>query len=214
MRLYHCTNSRSLRAIWALEELGLDYALETLAFPPRTRADGYLDVNPLGTVPTLVDGATVLTESAAICQYLAERHGPTTLRVDPAEADYGAYLNWLFRSDATLTFPLTVVLRYSQHEPEERRLPQVVEDYTIWFLSRARSIEQALDGRNYLVADRFTMADIAVHFALFLALALGLRSRLKPRSLRYAEAMMGRPAFDRAMIRQGLAGWRQAVDAT
>jgi glutathione S-transferase len=203
MKLYHCRDARSLRALWALEELGVDYELVNMAFPPRSTYPGYLTINPLGTVPTLTDGATTLTESTGICHYLAEAHGPTSLRVDPSEADYGAYINWLFRSDATLTFPQTIVLRYSRLEPKDRRLPQAVEDYSVWYLSRLRSVEAALeDGRSYLCADRFTMADIAVHYALYLGRTLGLDARYKPGCLRYLDALTERPAFQRAMARQ------------
>ncbi|HET9231290.1 MAG TPA: glutathione S-transferase N-terminal domain-containing protein, partial [Vitreimonas sp.] len=60
MKLYHCPNSRSMRALWTLEELGLEYELEVLPFPPRFAAPGYLEVNPLGTVPTFIDGDVTL----------------------------------------------------------------------------------------------------------------------------------------------------------
>jgi glutathione S-transferase len=203
MKLYHCRDARSLRALWALEELEADYELVNMAFPPRTSYPGYLSINPLGTVPSLTDGGVTLTESTGICHYLAETLGPTPLRVDPSEADYGAYINWLFRSDATLTFPQTIVLRYSRLEPRERRLPQAVEDYSVWYLSRLRSVETALeDGRAFLCADRFTMADIAVHYALYLGRSLGLDARYKPHCLRYLDALTERPAFQRAMVRQ------------
>ena len=202
MKLYHCHNARSLRPLWALEELGLDYELVTMPFPPRAGYPNYLSINPLGTVPTLVDGELTMTESAGICHFLAERHAPNPLRVDPSEPAYGDYLNWLYRSDATLTFPQTIVLRYSQLEPEERRLPQAVEDYSIWYLSRLRSVEAALEGREFLVADRFTAADIAVHYALFLGRSLGLDARYKPNCQRYLADLMQRPAFQRAMARQ------------
>ena len=191
-----------MRALWTLEELGLDYELEVMAFPPRFAAPGYLEVNPLGTVPTFVDGDLTLTESTAICHYLAERHAPNDLRVDPSDAAYGAYLNWLYRSDATLTFPQTIVLRYTVLEPEARRLPQAVEDYTIWFFSRLRSVETALEGRDYLCADRFTIADIAVHFALQMGDQLGLSTRYKPNTRRYFETLKERPAYQRALGRE------------
>lgn len=202
MRLYHCKDARSLRALWALEELELDYELINMPFPPRARFPGYLDVNPLGTVPTFVDGAVTLTESSAICHYLAEKHAPNALRVDPSEPNYGDYLNWLYRSDATLTFPQTIVLRYTRLEPAERRLPQAAEDYAIWFLSRLRSVETALETRPYLCGDRFTMADIAVHFALYLGATLDLDKRYKPRCLDYLQRLKQRPAFQRAMAKQ------------
>ncbi len=93
--LYHCANARSFRALWALEELGLEYELQTMPFPPRVRQEGYLDLNPLGTVPTFLDGDVKMTESAAICHYLVTRYGDGALAVRPDEADYGAYLNFL-----------------------------------------------------------------------------------------------------------------------
>ncbi len=203
MKLYHCRDARSLRPLWALEELELDYELVNMPFPPRLGYPGYLDINPLGTVPAFVDGSATLTESSGICHYLAEKHAPTPLRVGPDEAAYGDYVNWLFRSDATLTFPQTIVLRYTQLEPPERRLPQAAEDYTIWYFSRLRSVEAALEGgKDFLCANRFTMADIAVHFALYLGERLGLDKRYKPNTLRYLHALKQRPAFRRAMAKQ------------
>ena len=203
MKLYHCKDARSLRALWALEELGLDYELINMPFPPRVGYPGYLNINPLGTVPAFVDGNVTLTESSAICHYLGEKHQPNNLRVDPSDPLYGSYLNWLYRSDATLTFPQTIVLRYSRLEPPERRLPQAAEDYSIWYLSRLRAVESALEnGGEYLCANRFTMADIAVHFALYLGRQLGLDQRYKPNTMRYLESLMTRPAFQRAMKKQ------------
>ena len=199
MRLYHCKNSRSLRPLWTLEEMQLDYELVTMNFPPRFEHDGYLDVNPLGTVPSFVDGGVTLTESTAICHYLAEKYGPTPLAVASDEVDYGEYLNWLYRSDATLTFPQTLVLRYTRLEPEELRVPQVVEDYTKWYLSRLRSVESALEDRKYLCADRFTIADIAVGYALFMGISLGLSEYYKPNCQRYLKSLMEREGFIRAM---------------
>ena len=198
MKLYHCKDARSLRALWTLEEMGLDYELVNMEFPPRFTQPGYLDINPMGTVPTLVDGTVTLTESSAMCQYLAEKYGPTELGLDVSDPQYGEYLNWLYRSDATLTFPQTLVLRYTRLEPEERRVPQVVADYTQWYYSRLRSVEMALEGRDYLLGDRFTVADIAVGYAVFLGVSLGLDEKYKPNTKAYLARLMTRPAFQRA----------------
>lgn len=197
--LYHCTRARSMRALWTLYELGVEHELVTLRFPPRVHHKDYLQINPLGTIPCLVDGQTVLTESAAICQYLAERHGPTTLAVRPDEPDYGAYLNWLHRSDATFTFPQTLVLRYERLEPPERRNPQVAGDYRKWFLARMRSVETALADQDTLCAGRFTVADIAVSYALVLARELGIEEVFTPNISRYWAQISARPAFQRAL---------------
>ena len=201
MKLYHCANARSMRAVWALEELGLDYELVTLQFPPRAFHKDYKEVNPLGTVPTLIDGDAVLTESAAICEYLGVRYGPTPLAVMKDEKDFPAYLNWLHRSDATLTFPLTLVLRYSLFEPEERRQPQVVGDYRSWFLGRWRSVELGLDGRDYLCSERFTMADIAVGYALHLARTIGIDEAMTPNVAKWWERISTREAYKRAAVK-------------
>lgn len=203
MKLFHCKDARSFRPLWALEELELDYELEVMAFPPRSRRPGYLDINSLGTVPTFIDGDALLTESSGICHYLAEQNAPTPLRIAPGERGYGEYINWIFRSDATLTFPLTVLLRYRHLEQEERRNEQVANDYLVWFLSRLRSVEAALEGgRNFLVADRFTMADIAVHYALYFGRNLGIAGHYKPNCKRYLELHINRPAFSRALEKQ------------
>jgi|TARA_B110000444_G_C18550351_1_gene459965 glutathione S-transferase len=181
-----------------MEEMGLDYQLEVMQFPPRFMHSGYTEINPIGTVPFFTDEQVAMTESAGISQYLVDRYGPTELALTVDEPDYGLYLNWLHRSDATLTFPQTLVLRYSQLEPEERRLPQVVEDYSKWFFSRLRSLEIALDERQYLCADRFTIADVSVGYALYLAESLGLRDGFKAQTNAYYERIKARPAFVKA----------------
>ena len=198
LKLWHCTGARSVRPLWTMEEMGLDYQLEVMQFPPRFMHSGYTEINPIGTVPFFTDEQVAMTESAGISQYLVDRYGPTELALTVDEPDYGLYLNWLHRSDATLTFPQTLVLRYSQLEPEERRLPQVVEDYSKWFFSRLRSLEIALDERQYLCADRFTIADVSVGYALHLAESLGLRDGFKAQTNAYYERIKARPAFVKA----------------
>jgi len=199
MKLYHCQGARSLRVLWALEEMRIDYELVNMQFPPRVFHKDYKAVNPLGTIPCLIDGDLVMTESAGICDYLGVKYGPTPLAVMPDEKDYGLYLNWLHRSDATLTFPQTLVLRYSMLEPEERRQPQVAEDYRIWFLARWRSVEVGLEGRDYLCMDRFTMADICVGYALHLAQTIGIEDAFTTSVQGWWTRITQRPAYKRAV---------------
>ena len=75
--LYHCDGARSFRPLWMLEEMGLPYELKMLPFPPRVFAKEYLAINPLGTIPFMIDGETRMTESSGICHYLGTRRGPT-----------------------------------------------------------------------------------------------------------------------------------------
>jgi glutathione S-transferase len=203
LTLWHCANARSLRALWALEELGLNYELKMLPFPPRAKRKDYFEQNVLGTVPLLVDGTTRMTESAAIPHYLAMKHAGGRMTLPVEHGEYGAYLNWLHHGEATLTFPQTIYLRYALFEPAERRQPSVAEDYKVWFLARLRLLDQTLgDGRNYVVGGRFTMADISVGYAVFLAKQIGLAANLPPRVSRWAQDLMSRPAFQSALARQ------------
>ena len=195
IELYHCVDARSFRALWALEALQLPYRLHLLPFPPRLLQPDYLEVNPLGTIPLLIDGELRMTESAAIPQYLATRYGPTPLAVLPEEPDYGRWLDWLHRGEATLTFPQTIVLRYTRLEPEPRRLPQAADDYAQWFLSRLRHVTRALGDREWLCAGRFTMADISVGYALLLARNLGLDHKFSPEVAAYWDRLATLPSF-------------------
>jgi glutathione S-transferase len=199
MVLYHCIAARSFRPLWTLEELGLDYDLRVLPFPPRAHDKSYLDTNPLGTVPAFIDGATRMTESAAMCQFLADRHPAAGLNVLPAEEDYGAYLNYLHFGEATLTFPQTLILRYGKFEPAERQQPQVVADYEKWFLSRLRSLAPRLEQAEYLCAGRFTVADISVGYALLLARYLGLEPGFPAPVAQYWQRLSARAGYARAL---------------
>ncbi len=212
--LHHCVSARSFRPLWMLEEIGLPYTLRMLPFPPRAHARHFLEDNPLGTVPLLTDGATRMTESAAICQYLAARHSPGQLDVAVADPAFGAYLNWLHMSDATLTFPQTLVLRYAHFEPAERKLPQVAADYSRWFLARLRAVDAALQDQAFLCAGRFTAADIAVGYALMLAGHLDLEPQFPDAVRRYGQRLQQRPAFLRALQAQHQAALDQGVPTT
>ena len=179
LTLYHCAHARSLRPLWCLEEMGLDYELVNLPFPPRVFAKEYKEINPLGTIPFLIDGETRMSESSGSCFYLTHF------------------------SDATLTFPQTLVLRYTQLEPEERRIQQVSDDYGAWFSGRLRHVETALEDRTYLVADRFTIADIAIGYALHLADRLPpIKDRLGPNATAYLTGLRARDGFLRALEKQ------------
>jgi glutathione S-transferase len=206
--------ARSFRPLWALEELELPYELKVLPFPPRVFAREYLALNPLGTIPLMIDGGTRMTESAAIVQYLVTRYGPTPLAVGIDEPDFGAYLNWLHFGEATLTFPQTLVLRYSRLEPEERRSPQVAADYAKWFFGRLRAVEAVVSNSETLCADRFTAADISVGYALLLAERIGLAKDFTPAVAAYWLRLQQRDGFGRAVKAEILAGEAQNVAST
>lgn len=199
--LYTCARSRGLRATWAAEEAGVDIDLRMLPFPPRYAAPEYLEQNPLGTVPLLIDGDAQMTESCAIAHYLASKDGPSPLVVAPGEPDYGAYCDYTYHADATVTFPQTVFMRFVLFE-KERSLEEAGHAYAKWFWKRLVKLEQRLDGREYLCADRFTVADICCGYALVLSKAVGLDEGV-PESLKaYRDRLTSRGAYQRAAARE------------
>ncbi len=149
-----------------------------LPFPPRAHTKAYFAVNPLGTIPALDDGGTVLTESAAICEYLAARHSP-------ANSAWGRRAGFrplpqrpaFRRGDPDL--PQTLVLRYGRFEPPERRAPQIVADYGRWFHARLRAFAEVLGDRETVCAGRFTARDISIGYALLLAEFTASRTRCR-----------------------------------
>ena len=214
LRLHHCVGARSFRPLWMLEELEASYTLAMLPFPPRARARDFLEVNPLGTVPFLEHGDTRMSESSAMCQYLARRLDPANrhgLAVSEDEDDYGAWLNWLFAGEATLTFPQTLVLRYSRFEVPLRRQPQVADDYARWFLARLRGVAAALQGQRWLCAGRFTAADVSVGYALLLGEHIGLLPRFPEPVQHYWAHLQNREGFRRAQAAEQAAAVAQGV---
>jgi glutathione S-transferase len=199
--LYTCARSRGLRDTWAAEEAGVELDLRVLPFPPRFLALEYLEINPLGTVPLLVDGETRMTESCAIAHYLAVRGGRDDLVVGPNGADYGAYLDYTYHADATITFPQTVYMRFALFE-KDKGWAEAGEAYAKWFWKRLVKVEQRLEGREYLCADRFTVADICVGYALVLAENVGLDEGVPDALKAYRERLTSRPAYQSALSRE------------
>ena len=197
--LWHCHVSRSLRCLWALEESGLDFDLINMQFPPRMTQPNYKEMNVLGTVPYFVDGETHLTESSGICHYLVEKYRLEHLRIDVTHPEYGDYINWLFMSDATLLFPQTIVMRYSMLEPKERRSEQVAEDYRVWFLARLKKLNEHIIDREYLCANKFTIADITIGYALYFAELRGLGKDFTPQVQAYLNRLKARDSFKKVV---------------
>ncbi|MDB5970158.1 MAG: gst [Hydrocarboniphaga sp.] len=202
IELYHCQDARSFRCLWMLEEIQQPYTLKPLQYPPKLTAPEYLKINPAGTVPLLLDEDAVMFESSAILQYLAVRYAPDQLAVSSADAAYAGWLNWLHFGEATLTVPLGTMFRYAYTEPEARRQPAVVADQRAVHLDRLQLVAKALQGHDYLCADRFTAADISVGYALLLGRTLGLHGEYPDTVLDYWKRLQERPAFKAAKAAQ------------
>lgn len=199
--LYTCARSRGLRATWAAEEAGVEIDLKMLPFPPRYQAPEFLEINPLGTVPLLIEGDVRMTESCAIAHYLVTRSGFTDLAIAPGEPDYAEYCDFTYHADATITFPQTVFMRFTLFE-KDKGLEEAGHAYAKWFHKRLVKVEQRLEGREFLCADRFTVADICVGYALILAKSVGLDEGVAESLKDYRSRLTARPAYQRAVERE------------
>lgn len=199
--LYTCAGSRGLRATWAAEEAGTEVDLRLLPFPPRYQSPEYLEINPLGTVPMLVEGTVTMTESCAIAHYLAAKGSHSSLIVTPEEADYAAYLDFTYHADATITFPQTVFMRFALFD-KDKGWSEAGEAYAKWFWKRLVKLEQRLETRQYLCADRFTVADICCGYALILAAKVGLDEAVPQSLTEYRDRLMAREGYRRAVERE------------
>ncbi len=200
--LYTCPGSRGQRATWAAEEAGLkagtDYELQLMPFPPRYTVENYLEINSVGTVPAMVQGDMTMSESCAIAVFLAGMGNKPELLVERDEPDYGAFLDFTYHADATITFPQTVYLRFCRFE-KDRGLQDAGEAYAHWFIKRLAKVEQRLESREFLCADRFTIADVCVGYALILADMVGIDGEMPASVKEYRSRLTARDGYKRAV---------------
>ncbi|WP_297691300.1 glutathione S-transferase [Phenylobacterium sp.] len=192
--VYASAMSRSRRVLWACEEAEAPYEIVELAWPPSAQP-GYLAINPAGTVPAMRDGDLTLSESLAICEYVARRHKPELI-LEPGEAGYWRYLELCQFGEATLQPTLAWTRRFGP-------LAQAAVDHAREaFAIRVEAVGKALaDGRAWLMGERFTLADISVGFPLIVAPGLELADLIPAEVMAYRKRLGGRPACQRAYAR-------------
>ena len=196
--VYHAQNTRSMRVLWLLEELGVKAEIKSLPFPPSKLQPDYLTVNPTGTVPTLIDGSVRLTESMAICEYLAAKHNSPMLvgTSDPARIEF---VQWLWYGESTLMTPLSRIATVSRLQRKGADIDAVIEDARNNAGVRLGALERRLEGRDFLVAGRLTLADISAGYPLHLVGLFGIDRLLGPKTAAYRERLRSRPAYQRAI---------------
>jgi glutathione S-transferase len=183
-----------------LEEIGAPYDLVRLNLQAGDqKKPEYLRVNPNGAVPALVDGEVTLFESAAICEYLADRFPDKRLAPPVGTPARGYYYQWIHFGMSTLEPPLITIFLHTVMKPEAERIPQLVPPARDQLRSSLAVLDQALMGRTFLVNDVLTTADVVVGSTLAWAQMLGLIDASTPATASYLGRLMGRPAFQRAM---------------
>ena len=199
MKLYHVARTRSVRVLWLLEELGLDYELETMPFDPKAlQSVDYLALSPFGKVPVLVDGGQTLFESVAIMQYLLYHYGEGALQPDEQAPEYGQFLQWMHFGEATLMGAMTLLIQHSMSLPEAERDERSAARGKRQLHHYATVIDKALEGHDYMVGDEFTAADISVGYAFFLAKLFRVFPDDCPNLTAWFDRLMERPAYQAA----------------
>ena len=210
-KLYHCAGARSMRSVWLLHELSLEFELVTLGFSMAAlRTPEYLAISPLGRVPCLVDGDVTLIESGAICQYLCERYDSAgTLHRAPGHPERNAWLQWLHFAETIAVHGASLVQQQVFVAPAERSM--VVIKLEARRLRKALEVlEQVLKGRDFLLASGFSAVDTAVGYSVHLARELlGLDGL--PTLAGYYARLAARPAFLRALDQAPLKAMKDAV---
>lgn len=200
--VYHAPRSRSTRVVWLMEELGEEYKIAPVTIPV---APEYLEVSPIGSIPAIDDDGIVLSESIAILQYITGRRLPDAMAftVGPQEPeDYAAHLQFLHYGESSLTAPLSAVFRTRILGGEGQQDSFTVNDQLQSFIKRIPLLDLRLaDGRDYVMGDKFTIADISIGHALGMAMALKLEEHLSQPVRDYAARLQARPAYQRAVAK-------------
>lgn len=192
--LYHAPRSRSFRVLWMLEELGEPYAVRHVDLRGGARRQpDHVALSPTGEVPTLCDGEVVVSESAAICAYLADRYPTAGLAPARDARERADYLKWLFF--AVGSFEPAVIDSYLHRESPSLAVGWESYDRVVAALSGAVGRDR------YLLGERFTAADIVIGSAVHLFLGAGLLP--DDPFAGYVERLARRPALQRAFARDG-----------
>jgi glutathione S-transferase len=192
VKLYEFAPTRSIRARWTLQELGVEFEAVSVDLPAgEHRGAEFLAINPAGKVPALVDGDVVLTESVAIALYLAEKY-PEKGFVPTDPRGRAEVTRWLLFTATELEQPLWRITRHTRLYPEDKRLPGDVALAREEFTAMAKVLDKHMEEREFVVGDTASVADFVLAYTLDWAQILGLLEGL-PRLEGYMQRMYDRP---------------------
>jgi glutathione S-transferase len=166
MKLYGFGFTRSLRALWGLKELGIDF--EFIPIDVRIgkhRTPEFLRINPAGRLPVLVDGDLILPESAAIILYLAEKY-PEKGLLPAALADRAEVYRWIMFAMTELEQPLWRISKHTFVYPEEKRIPADIAIARDEFSQMAQVLDRHMEGRDFIVGSHLTAADCVTAYVM------------------------------------------------
>jgi len=190
--LYTNPMSRGRIARWMLEEVGVPYKLEVLDYATTMKAPAYLAINPMGKVPALRHGETIVTESAAICAYLADAFPQANLAPPSGDRRRGLYYRWLFFAAGPVEAAVSnKALNFVVPKERERMIGYGTFEQVV------NALEQAVSRSDYLAGDTFTAADLYVGSQIGFGMMFGTIEK-RPAFERYWRRVSSRPACIRA----------------
>uniref|UniRef100_UPI002FDA0F80 glutathione S-transferase family protein n=1 Tax=Candidatus Binatus sp. TaxID=2811406 RepID=UPI002FDA0F80 len=191
----------SQRILWLLEELGLPYEIKRYQRDAQTRLapPELKKVHPLGKSPVITDGNRTIIESGAIIDYLIRRHGKARLQPAPESREYDEYVQWLHYAEGSAMLPLMLNLYVTRlGEAGAPLMPRIESEIA----NHLGYIDGALKGRQFIVGDTLTGADIQMSFVAEMAGAFGKRAPY-PNLDAWIRRLHERPAYKKALERGG-----------
>ena len=198
--VHHLNDSRSQRILWLLEELALPYEIkhykrmETRLAPPELKA-----IHPVGKSPVVTDNGKTIYESGAIIDYVIRRHANGRLQPDPATPAYDDYQMWMHYAEGSAMLPLMLNLYVSRLGDGGKPLHARIESEIANHLGY---LDGHLKGRNYLLGDSFTGADVQMSFIGEIAETYGKRA-VFPNLDAWVKRLHARPAYKKALEKGG-----------
>lgn len=199
--VHHLNNSRSQRILWLLEELNVPYDIQHYARDAVTNLapEALLKMHPLGKSPLIEDSANVIFESAAIVEYICERHGGAHLIPPRGTDEHIRYLEWLHFAEGSAMTPILLNLYTARlgeaAAPLHPRIDQQLE-------SHFQFMDDSLKATGWFVGDDLSGADIMMSFPAEAAVKMG-RAANRPSLTKFVETIHARPAFQRALEKGG-----------
>ena len=199
LKLHFAPNSRAGRVLWLLEELGLPYELNNMAFHPKDlKSDEHRARHPLGRVPVLEDDGVQMWESGAIIDYILERHKNGGLKPNSDSDNFAKYLQWFHYCEGMVMPSMNTIVVHTIILPEERRDETVLGQAQRLLTRALEPVNEALEGKDYLIGD-FSGADFMLGHSCFMSNNLGCVSDEMINIKAYVQRISERPAFIKAI---------------
>jgi glutathione S-transferase len=202
LTLHFAPNSRAGRIVWLLEELGLPYEINKMAFHPKDlKSDEHRARHPLGRVPVLDDGDISLFESGAIIEYILERHKNGGLKPAVDSPEFPSYLQWFHYCEGMVMPPVNIIVVNTLLLPPDRRDEKALGQAQRLLNKALGPVDAALAGKDYLTGT-FSAADIMLGHACFMSNRLGCVSDEMANLKAYVARIAARPHFKTAIEMQ------------